>query len=87
MSTASRINARAARLGLGKLEAGRGGATCAYDAALVTNAKPAPIPTNLRLVILDIRVSWLVTLSGATTAFEERPSPHRGLELYFSDRT
>jgi hypothetical protein len=51
---ASRINARAARLGLGKLAAGR--ATCADDAAFVTNARQAPIPTNLRLVIFDMRI-------------------------------
>ena len=53
MSMASRISARAAPLGLGKLAAGR--ATCASDAALVANATPAPIPTNVRLVIPDIR--------------------------------
>jgi hypothetical protein len=52
---APRINARAARLGLGKLEAGRG--TVADDAAFVTNARQAPIPTNWRLVILDMSVS------------------------------
>jgi hypothetical protein len=59
---ASRINARAAALGLGKLAAGRGGGgggVCANDAVLAALAKkaaPAPIPTNLRLVIMDIRV-------------------------------
>ena len=55
MSMAPRINSRAARLGLGKLEAGC--VVCACDAVLGRSAKLALSPTNrptkFRLVMLD----------------------------------
>src|SRR5512138_881996 len=72
MSMASRISARAARLGLEKAVLL---VTCAYGAVLVASAKPAPIPINLRLVMLVVILGTVFSRpckqSGATTVVRE----------------
>ena len=62
MSMASRISARAARLGFENLVVPL--VPCALGAVLAASARPAPIPINLRLVTLVLISDTLFSRAG-----------------------